>query len=297
MPRDRMIVIQTRIPEDYLKSTVEIDAITPKGPALGTGFFVSKDISRNGQHSRIYFLVTNKHMVSDWDILGEGTTLYKSLIIHYYTSNMQPATLSLDPTLADFSFLVYLHPNPMVDVVMIALCNEFVPTVAPGSFDVSCLMTFAGTNLSGLNGGDTNILALGTQAFALGYPQGITSANNHYPIAKAVWVSSLPGREFELNLFSRSGKMVDFKGKVYLLDGQTTGGNSGGPVVIPQYSAVRVSATNTTGICVENWIIGIFSQGGPASLGMAYSSDYILELINAFEKRVDSIDGIILHLH
>jgi hypothetical protein len=103
------------------------------------------------------------------------------------------------------------------------------------SFDVSYLLPFGKIT--------TIFTGLGDQVFAMGYPLGITSLKNNYPIAKSGYLASLPGEEFEINapVVNRKNERVNarIEGKMLAIDRLIVGGNSGGPVVLPIEIKVR----------------------------------------------------------
>jgi len=278
-----------RIHEGLWKAVVRIESIVDTNGQIiiGSGFLVSKQIAREAQTNMLCFLVVNKHAIGDWNLAdGNISHYFESLRIYFYTTNMSPVQVQLKDTNGLLKHLVMPHPEPKVDVVVIPLFDEFVPSAPPPmAMDVSYLMPFTSKHIG-----------LGDQVFALGYPAGITSLNNYYPVAKGGYISSLPGEELRLRLMcqNRTNAVTDteLKGKIYLVDGFIVGGNSGGPVVIP----------NDLKIWVENgqlkWLgnpidqtIGVVSQVGPHGLTVVFSSDFILELIEAFDKRVISFDG------
>lgn len=125
----------------------------------------------------------------------------------------------------------------------------------------------------------------------MGYPLGITSLKNNYPIAKSGYLASLPGEEFVVNfpVMNRKDERVSarIQGKILAIDGLIVGGNSGGPVVLPIESKVRHDpktkqlqfATEAT----KNFVIGIVSSIlGASGVNIAYSSDYVRDLIELY---------------
>ena len=78
---------------------------------------------------------------------------------------------------------------------------------------------------------------------ALGYPLGITSIRNNYPVAKSGYLASVPGDEIALNISARNRSNrianVRIEGKLLLIDGLIVGGNSGGPVILPYETKTR----------------------------------------------------------
>ena len=274
-----------RIEDGIWKAVVRIEAVvnTNGDTAVGTGFVVSKAIVRNGQTNRVSFLVTNKHMVGDWNAAdGDVSTLYRSLRLFCY-SRAEPLILSNLQELVRWKH-VLLHPDPKVDVAIISVLNERVPLQGM-SFDVSMLSAFS----------DTDPIGMGDQVFALGYPHDVRSLNNNYPVAKAGYVSTLPGEIFQTRqiVINRKGErtQTDIQGKIYLVDGLLVPGNSGGPVMTPSETKVRNRPTFQTRYA-EGRVIGVMSMTlVGAGLSIVYSSDYVSDLINEFEKNVEDVKG------
>src|ERR1043165_7353605 len=74
------------------KSTVRVVSTFTNGvQGTGTAFLVAKEIVRNGVTNRVYYLVTNKHIVGDWNF-NDGIFIpsCKSLMVHYYTKDLKP---------------------------------------------------------------------------------------------------------------------------------------------------------------------------------------------------------------
>ena len=230
---------------------VEAVVNTNGDTAVGTGFVVSKAIVRNGQTNRVSFLVTNKHMVGDWNGAdGDISNFYGSLRLFCY-SRTEPVILTNLQELVRWKHLL-LHPEPKVDIAIVSVLNERVPLQGM-SFDVSRLNAFS----------DTDPIGMGDQVFALGYPHGVRSLNNSYPIAKAGYVSSLTGEIFRTQLLvaNRVGvhTQTEIQGKIFLVDGLLVPGNSGGPVMTPSETKVRNKPSFQTRQ-TENRVIGVMLQ-------------------------------------
>jgi len=136
--------------------------------------------------------------------------------------------------------------------------------------------------------------------FALGYPLGITSLLTNRAVAKAGYLAAIPGEELAFSTPSKTcdGKkdgLVVLRGKLLLVDGLIVPGNSGGPVLLPAGESFgRDSITGQFQIRMtkSNRIIGIVSSTlGPSGLSVAYSSDYIDELIEVLLKRNEAKPG------
>jgi len=280
-----------RIPKNLLKGIVKIQ--TPAG-ITGTGFLVSKQIPLKTDSVRVVFLVTNKHIIGDWNAAdGNIQNYYNHLNVFFYSKTRTDQTLT-KVALKDSSGIlrvdkIFIHPDPRKDVVIINVMEE----IANNSlidlliFDVSYLLKF--------NDIMNWFTGLGDQVFALGYPLGITSLKNNFPIAKSGYLASLPGEEFAIDINVINRKKVNVKtrmeGKFLLIDGLIVGGNSGGPVVLPSELAIRRNPkTNKVEFGSEmkkNYVIGIVSSAlGPSGLSVCLSSDYILEMIEKYFENI-----------
>ena len=270
--------IPTIFPTAILKSVVEIDTQDQSGQfrVHGTGFMVGRTITRGTNSTKAIFLVTAKHVLSDWTLdKPSNPSLVSSLRVHCYTGDLKPIEFAINPKAVDPGQFVCFHPDDKVDVAMIVLATSFMPSSNIFYLDQSMLLGYNGTNrLGGCS--DTNLFQTGVQVFAVGYPYGVASDSENLPLAMPAWVSSTPGKEFATHVGTN-----ELRGKIICLGGVVTYGNSGGPVFIPP-QVIPVSA----GLLItEPWVIGICSSGAP-SLSFAYSSDYILQLMDAFEQRI-----------
>jgi len=283
-----------RVKQNLLKGVVKI--LLPPDESgdrrAGTGFLVSKEITRNGHTYRQTFLVTTKHMLGDWNLADGDIARYHNgfEVFFYRTTTMsgrsyEPMKISLSDRNEKIKDKVYLHPNGKIDVAMIALDEELDPSnrIDLITFDVGDLLPF--------NKIISSNIGLGDQVFAIGYPLGITSLRDNYPFAKFGYVASLPGTQLVIEATWQNRKKEIIKtnaeGKIILLDGLIVVGNSGSPVVLPAEMKSRVNAeTNSLEWTpIKNQVIGIVSGGwSMAGLTVVYSSDYILELIDLYLK-------------
>jgi len=275
---------------------VKIETISQlsKKKSAGTGFVVSRKVVTESPIGRAYFLVTNKHMVSDWTLSdGSIANFNKFIDVYFHKSTQiakkQPTRISLlDQKGYVRADVVYAHPNKIVDIAIIfinAALKDLSSLNLP-SFDVSFLRPFNAITSMYFN--------IGSQVFVLGYPLGITSLGTNYPIAKFGFIASTPGEEFEINVNNknRAGKIAKVRlvGKLLIIDGLIVPGNSGGPVLLPSVIKTRINP-ETGGW--EHWnkpcdnqVIGILSGNfGPSGLSYSYSSDYIVEAIDNFLSR------------
>jgi hypothetical protein len=289
-----------RIKQNLMKAVVKI--MCPQDQSgnrlTGTGFLVSKEVASNSKSSRQTFLVTNKHMIGDWNIADADITHYYNKIdVFFYRTvtksgkSYEPMEIKLTDENGKLKDKVRPYPKGKIDMVIIALDEELSPAnrIDLFSFDVSYLLPFDKIISS--------YVGLGDQVFAMGYPLGITSLKNNYPIAKSSYLASLPGTELIVEMMSENRKKEKIKtnaeGKILLLDGLIVGGNSGSPVVLPAEIKSRVNPQTKqlerTKEPTENLVIGIVASGwSSAGLAVAYSSDYIMELIDLYLKEINN---------
>jgi hypothetical protein len=184
-----------------------------------------------------------------------------------------------------------------VDIAIVSLNNLQVtvnsPTIsnnpfAYNSFDPSYFVRFDQIT--------SHLVGIGDQVYALGYPMGIASLRTSHPIAKSGYIATEPGKQFTLEIpcQSRSNTLVNSRidGKLLVVDGLIVPGNSGGPVILPSELKVRREPDSNqlqfADKQTQNYVIGIVSMGlGASGLTLVYSSDYILELIENFVRKLN----------
>lgn len=286
-----------RIEPAVLRAVVKIEAppTAHAPPSIGTGFIVSYDAAPTASDQRLFFLVTNKHVIGDWTLADGDIVEYRKLlnVTMYggvggaFTSIAVPLTDDTGTPLRD-KFLEAQDPH--VDVAIVSLNNVQGPTAHPftfNSFDPTYLLPFDRIT--------SWFTGLGDQVFALGYPLGITSARTSYPVAKAGYLATLPGEPFAIIIpvTRRNGTetAVSLDAKILVVDGLIVPGNSGGPIVLPSDLKVRrnpvTKALEFGTSQADNFVLGIISMGiGASGLTLCFSSDYILELIRAFTDQL-----------
>jgi len=219
-----------------LPTVVRIEIPNAKSdPAVAGGFIVLTSDDGNGKR----FLVTNKHVVGDWNYAdGDIQTFHQWIDVFLYRSN-DPSGQSYRATRVNLlngenrldSTRVFLHPAPRVDLALIDLTDKFQNPqehVATNAFGPSYLVPFQNIK--------TQMTDIADEVIALGYPLGIRSLKNNYPIAKIGYIASTPGDEVSIpiKVLNRAGVSVNLtlEGKFLVVDGLIVPGNSGGPVVL-----------------------------------------------------------------
>lgn len=281
------------VKENVLRTTIKIEIPIKKSGKQpnGTGFLVSRPRpSKLELNRRDFFLITNKHVVGDWNLAdGNIQNYYQNIDLFLYTEGIISSafflkkTINIVDSLGKTTDKLKLHPNPNVDIAIIDVSDviRFIPDINLRSFDTTYLLNFDKIL--------DEYIGIGDQVFALGYPLGITSTSSNLPIAKSCYISSLPGEEFrfETESINRSKTKIQTKveGKLIIVDGLIVGGNSGGPVVMS--AEMRMKPDEKAGFkyskSPKNLVLGIVSMSmGNSGINIIYSSDYILELLEEF---------------
>jgi len=285
--------ISSSIPIDpqVFSHVVKIDSFSEfrKSRVSGTGFLVSRGFKSDWRTGRALFLVTNKHMLSDWTLAdGNISKFNKSIKIHFQADEgpRTPVTVALcDRKGRAIRRRVETHMNGQVDLAVVYLGRDrgddrdfTVP-----SFDVRHLMPFDKMPAQDFK--------VGSRIYVLGYPYGLTSFRDNHPIAKYGFIASRPGMPLSLQIKvtnrQRKTRLVKFHGKILIVKGPVGPGHSGGPVLSPsQVKPFRNPSTRqweyfTTP--ADNLVIGILSGGfGSSGYCYIYGADYIIETLDRF---------------
>lgn len=282
-----------RVESRILKAVVKIQTSPRRfGPAVtGSAFLVGDENPAVVPSRYAAYLVTNKHMLGDWNCAdGQIADFYDWIEVFLYANGAaQPKPyiikrIALTNSKGELNTQkVKLDPNPLVDVAVIGLDLPELEGTEASMFTPVYLVKFDRLHL---------FVGTGDLVFALGYPFGITSLRTSLPIAKAGYLSSAPGETMSIAMpckaRNQQTRNIVFEGKISLVDGLIVPGNSGGPVVMengvrmrrnPQTNQVQI----TTSPLYSN-ILGIVSAGlGPSGLTVVYSADYIIDLIASFK--------------
>jgi hypothetical protein len=278
-----------RLSANLLRSVLRIETAPDAAGnfEIGSGFLVSTTENEAGR----VLLITNKHMVGDWNPVDRDIKTFHPWVNVFFYRNGDP---SYRPTkvniLAPTGLLdskVHLYPSPEIDLVAIDVSNV-TNDKSEGIASVSYARSFF-LRFDRVRDFETDI---GDQVFALGYPLGIRSLQNDYPLAKTGYLSSLPGEEVNIPFpgVNRQGvrSTATFKGKFLIVDGLIVPGNSGGPVIIVGgIRSRRNPSTNQlefTDKPIQNLVVGVVSCGlGASGLTVVISADYVLDWIASSE--------------
>jgi hypothetical protein len=284
-----------RLDPALLKSVLRIECLDAEGhPLTGGGFLMT--LTDNGTGSVL--LITNKHMIGDWNYADANIVNYRPWINVFFYRVGDPSGQSFRSTRIDLlkgsgldTAKVHMHSSPRIDLVAIDVTDkvhdsqEHIDSIA---YTPSYLVAFAK-----IQDFDTSIA---DEVIALGYPLGISSLRNDYPIAKMGYLASVPGDEVSIpiHVANRSGTItnVTLDGKFLIVDGLIVGGNSGGPVLLVGGDRMRLAEIEHSGKYrqefltepIKNYVTGVVSLGLGGGLTAVVSSDYLLELLNTFSS-------------
>lgn len=239
--------------------------IFPTKRIVGTGFITSVEVTDGRDTVRVNFLVTNKHIVSDWTLVDSIAKRWVPYIdVAFYSTatskNIKPEIrrIRILEQSGDPNNKVFLeHENPTIDVCIILLNNDIMndSLIEIMSFDQSYLLPF--NSIAG------KYFNIGSKVFVLGYPEGISSLRNSFPIAKTGLLASLPGQEFLIKIAdtNRAGILTTklLQGKLLIVDGLIVHGNSGGPVILPS-EVKRESIALVNGSFSQRLVKTLFSE-------------------------------------
>jgi len=282
-----------RLDPGMLKSVLRIE-----GPAdaqgnapTGGGFLMT--LTENGSGN--VFLITNKHMIGDWNYADADIRTYTPWINVFFYRIGDPSGQTYRATRIDLlsgatldTAKVHMHPAPHIDLVAIDVTDKVHDPqehIYSLSYSSSYLVRFAK-----IQDYDTTIA---DEVIALGYPLGISSLRNLYPIAKMGYLASVPGEDVSIPFkpYNRAGvpTPITLDGKFLVVDGLIVPGNSGGPVVLVGGGRTRLVEIEHSGkytqqflnAPIKNYVTGIVSYALGGGLTVVVSSDYLLELIQS----------------
>lgn len=280
------------IDPEILTRVVKIETFSESSQkkVSGSGFILSQKLV--SPLIRVFFLITNKHMVSDWHPCDPKLNKYnKYLDVHFYgvdsTALAEPKRISLFDTAGNFrDDIIHVHNDPSVDIAVIYLHEDLSSSdgIALDSFDSSYFMPFDSM-------ADSSITK-GSRVFVLGYPRGVPLTTRNLPVANFGFLSSVPGESVTINDPCKDRKndnrgVVKVDGKLLIINGLTDPEKSSGAVILPPVMTTRTDpdtrAFQDQDEASGSMVLGILS-GGVTETGQSYgfSSDYIIEAIFQF---------------
>ena len=256
----------------------------------GSGFILSQKLVT--PLIRVFFLITNKHLVSDWQPSDLTVNRYNNYLDVYFYGNdatvlAHPKRIPLFDTDGNFrDDIVHVHDDASVDIAVIYLHEDLSSTdgIALDAFDSNYLKPFNTITDSGIARGD--------RVLVLGHPQETPSTANGLPVATVGFLASVPGDMATITSPCKARKnentgVLDQSGKIMIIEGLTGPGKRSGPVILPSVMTTQTDPdTKTVHHQAEtdgNMVIGILSGGfGERGLSYGFSSDAIMEVIFQF---------------
>jgi len=238
-------------------------------------------------------------MVGDWNYADRDIRTYHPWIdVFFYRTGEDPSGQAFRPTRISLvnatgtldSSRVRLHPQPGIDLVAIDVTDKINDVsnqhIRSFAFDKTYTVPF-----DKIRDFQTDIA---DEVIALGYPLGISSQRNDYPIAKIGYLASIPGEEVSIPfpVVNRAGvaTITTVEGKFVIVDGLIVPGNSGSPVVLvggirsrrdPQTNQLQFSTKP-----IPNLVIGVVSGSlGGSGLSVVISVDYVLDLLKELSSK------------
>lgn len=244
----------------------------PKLAPLGTAFWV-------GSQTDGIVLVTNKHVLSNRD----------KIALRVYQAGGVPSAIMIVTLNDRLGVPLWVgHPDSRVDVAAIRINTDSIQTLTDASPRITTVQLSLFAKRSDVIEGD--------DIFFLGFPLGIRTTENSFPLLRAGIVSLKPIEDF---LVLANG---DTLGKqVFLLDAVSIGGSSGSPVFLKPGMTRPFLQPNVLGKVIESKLIGIISghvidtqtvytpsgEGvalGNAGLAIVHPAEQILETIRLLKK-------------
>ncbi len=212
-----------------LFSTVRIEATTPKGIAVGTGFITSYE----SDHKQYLFLVTTKHVVED-------ATVGK----FFFTKSDGTNPLigeRFNVEVSDFKGCWFGHPNNDIDVAVMPLVPVLSEIEKQGQkvYFRSIPLSLIPTREQ-----EESLIALEEVIF-IGYPNSIYDTKNLLPIIRKGTTATPIS--------------VDYSGMpLFLIDASVFPGSSGSPVFIYNQGSYATPQGITIGTRIH--FLGVISQ-------------------------------------
>lgn len=197
----------------HLLSTVRIEVESKEGSSTGTGFICSLADKKYGDLTKVYYLVTNKHVIRN----GTKITLKMHTLesefkkndndnVHIDLSKQQEASIE-----EDLNGLFFFHPKDDVDIAILnmnqSFFKEFLPLIIPIEIDKA------------IPDKDSNDVEIYDDITFIGYPNGLYDKKNLLPIIRKGSFAT--------------PYQVDFDGHpIFLIDASVFPGSSGSPVFL-----------------------------------------------------------------
>jgi hypothetical protein len=234
---------------------------------LGTAFLV-------GNRTDGVFVISNRHVFDNRE----------TVILRVHQADNRPSVLFLVHLRTSSGTPLWIgHPDSRVDIAAVKLSLDSAITLN----DVEPRITTIQFSLFA----DSSDVVEGDDVFFIGFPLGLRTTDNSYPLLRAGTVALLPTEDF---LVTASQDTI---GKdIYLLDAMSIGGSSGSPVFMKPGLNRPVREPGLWGNVTKSKLIGILSghvvdlqpvstpsgkgvASGNAALAIVHPASQILETI------------------
>jgi len=267
--------------EQFLLNTMLIENEWGK---RGSGFLVKREITKD---SMKIFLVTNKHVIHT---KKEKRDEAKEITIYF---NVKGENDSIKGHSVKYllqyqeSRLTREHPNKDVDVLAVDITSIFktVSNIAVKFIDFSL---FANKEKI-----QDQKISIGEDAIVIGYPLGLKHYTTNFPLVRKTTIASKIGEELEIPT-KENGTTRNRILRGFLIDGGTSPGSSGSPVIFSP-GAIGMNERGITLGIRPPLVLGIVSEARLAiietsvgdsinlsGLSLAFDADTIIETIEQF---------------
>jgi hypothetical protein len=246
-------------------------------PVAGSGFLVFVPVDTNG-FGRV-LLITNKHVLPK-------PTESKTITVKI------PYKLENSFTFIQFTVEIFNKSNILNH--NIRFHGDKNTDVA--AIDITDIVNLRKLSLNPIHSSfllkkseyQTHNIGLGNEIFIIGYPSSIYDEQTASPIVRQGTIASYPYHDFYFNksLLEKDSTLPNpLKG--FLIDGSIFGGSSGSMVIL-KTSWEMTDPKRFAFVKEVNYILGIISRNisiknQSLDIGIVFSSDNILEVINEFK--------------
>lgn len=243
-------MIELRNKEElYLLSTVRIETNT----GTGTGFFCQLANKNFDPLSKIYFLVTNKHVIKDANSMTLKMHKIDSSFEATKRKSVQAGLNSHSEVKIEENLnnLFFFHPNEIIDIAILnlnkSIFKQLIPLFIPIELD---------NLIPPLDSEDINIYS---NVNFIGYPNGLYDKENLLPIIRKGSFAT----PYQTNFINEL---------VFLIDASVFPGSSGSPVFLFERMDVPFDGKKMQLFRPKIYLLGIVSQ--------VHVQDELFDLVN-----------------
>lgn len=217
--------------KNHLKSLVAIGSLREGKLVCDSTSFLVGFIAQNSEDisKRLYrmFLVTNRHVFEK----------RKKVWLRLNTDDGKIKMFEQDLHFPNGDAQWLAHPNPQVDLALLNVSPEVLKKNNIQPFFISEEMFGYSRKFEEIG------IAVGDEAYIVGFPMGIAGEEQNHPCVKA-------------GLISRTDEEIIMAKKAFIVDSSIFPGNSGGPVILKPTS---LSLTGTKAVS-QPYLLGVISS-------------------------------------